>query len=189
MYPVQGMIMATTFTAAEVSALTGLDERRVRKDVEYGVLGSARPRFDLAALVYFRAVTQIGFELGVTDRRRLRAAIRKAMATKPRPKRLALSAIVALDLALVVEQVSFALNRFASWKKGLVTDDRVLGGEPVFPNTRLAVRRVGGMLLRGVPPVAVKEDYPYLRDEDLELAKLYTVAYPRLGRPREAVTR
>lgn len=64
-------------------------------------------------------------------------------------------------------------------------DAALLGGEPVFPKTRLAVRRVGGMLLRGASTRAIRSDYPYLRAQDLELAKLYAAAYPRLGRPRE----
>lgn len=38
----------------------------------------------------------------------------------------------------------------------------------------------------GTSPKEVREDYPYLDDEDLEFATLYAVAYPRVGRPREA---
>lgn len=29
-----------------------------------------------------------------------------------------------------------------------------------------------------------REDYPYLKREDIEFAKLYTMAYPKVGRPR-----
>ncbi len=35
----------------------------------------------------------------------------------------------------------------------------------------------------------VREDYPYLKDEDIEYAKFYTLAHPRVGRPREASAR
>jgi uncharacterized protein (DUF433 family) len=45
------------------------------------------------------------------------------------------------------------------------------------------------MLLKGASIDEVKEDYPYLKDEDIEFAKLYTVAYPRVGRPRETASR
>jgi hypothetical protein len=50
-------------------------------------------------------------------------------------------------------------------------------------------KTVGGMLLKGASAGDVKEDYPFLKDEDLELATLFTVAYPRVGRPREAAPR
>ncbi len=61
------------------------------------------------------------------------------------------------------------------------TNDNILGGEPVFPKSRLAVRQVGGMLIRGARPEDVREDYPYLKDEDIEFAVVYTRAYPRMG--------
>jgi uncharacterized protein (DUF433 family) len=40
------------------------------------------------------------------------------------------------------------------------------------------------MLARGAPAAEVREDYPDLTDADLDFARLYTAAYPRIGRPR-----
>ncbi len=51
--------------------------------------------------------------------------------------------------------------------------DDVLGGEPTFPNTRLAVRHIGGMLLKGGSVEEIREDYPYFDETDLEFAKLF----------------
>jgi uncharacterized protein (DUF433 family) len=182
--------MPPTLSVTEVVAITGLDERRVRKDVEYGFFGaSSPPRFDLPAIVYFRAVAELGFELGVDDRRTLHLRIRDALRAKAIPSRLALSAITDLKLGALVREVKRRLERFGTWKAKLVVDDDILGGEPVFAKSRLAVRRIGGMLLRGASPDEVKEDYPYLDDEDLVFAKQYAVAYPRVGRPREASAR
>ena len=65
------------------------------------------------------------------------------------------------------------------------SDPEILGGEPVFAKSRLAVRQIGAMLLRGASIDDVRDDYPYLTDEDIEFAKLYAEAYPRVGRPRE----
>jgi uncharacterized protein (DUF433 family) len=59
---------------------------------------------------------------------------------------------------------------FESWRAKLVVDAHVLGGEPVFPNSRLAVRHVGEMVLRGASRDEVREDYPYLEAIDLEFA-------------------
>jgi len=69
-------------------------------------------------------------------------------------------------------------DRFEAWKRTLIVDDAILGGEAVFPRTRLAVRHVGEMLLRGVAPAEIVEDYPYLKKEDLDFARMYASAKP-----------
>ncbi len=182
--------MPKALSAAEVVAFTGLEERRVRKDVEYGFFGSASPpRFELPAVVYFRAVAELGFDLGVEDRKKLYVLIRDALKAKAPPARLALSAITELKLGDIVSDVKRKLERFEAWKAKLTVDERILGGEPAFAKSRLAVRQLGGMLIKGASPADVREDYPYLKDEDIEFARLYALAYPRVGRPREASAR
>ena len=49
---------------------------------------------------------------------------------------------------------------------------------------RLAVRQIGEMARRGATVAEILEDYPYLIELDVELAKRFVTAYPRLGRPR-----
>jgi uncharacterized protein (DUF433 family) len=61
-------------------------------------------------------------------------------------------------------------DTFERWRANLVVDARILGGEPVFPKSRLAVRHVGETLLRGAAPDEVREDYPYLEALDLDFA-------------------
>jgi len=73
------------------------------------------------------------------------------------------------------------------YKKGLakiVSDKKILGGEPVFRGTRLSVRHVGGMRLNGEPMERILDDYPDLSAEDIEFAALYTAANPVAGRTR-----
>ena len=68
-------------------------------------------------------------------------------------------------------------RRYEHWKATrVVVDLQVLGGEPTFPESRLAIRRVGELLLGGVPNAEIRDDYPYLTDEDLRFASLYTRA-------------
>jgi len=174
-------------TTNEVVALFDLDERRVRKEVEHGVLdASSPPRFALPAVVYLRTLAELGFEMNlVEDRKKLYGLIRSGMTMAPRTLRIELSDITELKLDRVLGTIVDRIERFDAWKQKLVTDDRILGGEPVFPKTRLAVRHVGGMLLKGASIGEVREDYPYLDDDDLELAKVYARAYPLIGRPRE----
>ena len=174
-----------TLSTTELAALYGLDERRIRKEVEHGVFGRGRrPRFQLAAAVYMRVLEHIGFEVRVVaDRRRLYRLIR--VAVHERKLIISISPILRLDLKPVLGEVEGRFEHFRRWRDNLVVDDEILGGEPVFPKSRLAVRHVGGMLLRGVSPAEIREDYPYLKNDDLELAKLFALAYPRLGRPRD----
>jgi uncharacterized protein (DUF433 family) len=173
-------------SATEVAALAGIDEGKVRKEVENGLFSS--PTFTSGDLVYFCAIARLEIQLGVDDRRKLLDLIGTAMATPRLPARVAFGPILEIRLGRVAEDADKKLSRFEAWKSKLVIDESILGGEPVFPKSRLAVRQVGGMLLRGAPPAEVQEDYPYLKAEDLEFAPVFARAYPRMGRPRERQT-
>lgn len=175
----------TDLTPSEVVALFGLDEGRVRKDVEFNVFvrGKGPPRFALAEVVYLFALAGLGFELGVDDRRKVYRLIASALAERTPPTTLAFG-YFEVKLATAVLDVEARIARFAKWKKKLVTREDILGGEPVFPKSRLAVRQVGEMARRGAPVKEIVEDYPYLDEQDVEFAKQYVTAYPRLGRPR-----
>lgn len=173
-------------TPSEVVALFALDERRVRKDVEHGVFdrGNGPPRFALAEVVYLFAVAALGVELGVDDRKKLYRLIAGALAQRTPPKSIEFSAYLKVRLSRAVDEVEARLARFAKWKQKLVTRDDILGGEPVFPNSRLAVRQIGEMARRGAAVKEILEDYPYLDAQDIEFAKQFVAAYPRVGRPR-----
>src|SRR5260370_6483560 len=145
-----------SLTTNEVVALFGLDARRVRKEVEHGLFGeSSPPRFDLTATVYLYTVSVLGFELGaIEDRRRLYTLIANAMKKEQLPEIVELSPVADLKLVQVVGEVEDKADRFEAWERKLVTHDRFLGCEPVFPGSRLAVRHLGGWLHRGRAPAA-----------------------------------
>jgi hypothetical protein len=46
---------------------------------------------------------------------------------------------------------------------------------------RLAVRQIGDMVRRGASVKEIVEDYPYLEEEDVDFAKQYATANPRVG--------
>lgn len=170
-------------TSTEAAALTGLDERAVRKDVEHGILDAGSPpRFPEVALVYFRACASFTFHLGAQDRKRLYGDIANALESGR--VRLDLGSGWTLDLAAIAADLRRRVAAFEAWREALVIRDDILGGEPVFPGSRLAVRHIGEMLVRGADPAEVREDYPDLDERDIEFARLFTVAYPRIGRPR-----
>ena len=170
-------------TSTEAAALTGLEERAVRKDVEHGIVDAGSPpRFAEVALVYFRACGSFTFHLGAHDRKRLYGDIADAL--EAGRVRLDLGSGWTLDVAAIAADLRRRVADFEAWREALVTRDDILGGEPVFPGSRLAVRHVGEMLARGADAAEVREDYPYLGERDIEFAGLYAVAYPRIGRPR-----
>lgn len=74
-----------------------------------------------------------------------------------------------------------SIEAFETWKKSLVSDPAIMGGETVFPGSRLTVRHVGGMLERGELSSIILEDYPYLSQEDIEFAPIYVKAYPNVA--------
>jgi uncharacterized protein (DUF433 family) len=177
-------------TPSEVAALFDLDERRVRKDVEYGVLDRvpSPPRFDLAAVVYFCTIGASFLDLGVQVRKQLYQLIARALSARKPPRELELGTYLVVKLDSVVHAIEARLDDFAKWKQKLVEREDILGGEPVCPGSRLAVRQIGEMARRGASVQELLEDYPYLTERDIEFAKRFTTAYPRLGRPRARET-
>jgi uncharacterized protein (DUF433 family) len=128
-------------------------------------------------------VAGIAFELGVEDRKKLYRMIAAALHSK-KTSDLELGAHLFVRLHSVVSVVEARLSDFEKWKKKLVQRDDVLGGEPVFPKSRLAVRHIGEMARRGASVEEITSDYSSLTKQDVEFAKRYVAAYPRVGRPR-----
>jgi len=65
------------------------------------------------------------------------------------------------------------MTDFDQWRNALVTRADILGGEPVFPNGRLAVRHVGEMARRGASVDEILADYPKLSRQDVEFAQRF----------------
>ena len=151
-YPVQGLLMtASPLTVTEVAALTGVDEKRVRKEVEHGVFGpGSPPRFDLADLSTSCTLSRLGIELGVEDRAKLHGLIAEAWPLRTRPPTSQFGPVLEIKLAPFAEELrdDWPASRCGR-ERGSTIDQNILGGEPVFTKSRLAIRHVGGMLLRG----------------------------------------
>ena len=80
--------------------------------------------------------------------------------------------------------VTRLIDQFEAWKTHLVSNPQILGGEITFPGSRLSIRRIGGSLERGESLEILRQDYPYLTDEDFTFAQMYVKAYPIQGRPK-----
>lgn len=171
--------MDDTLSVNLVAALSGRDERTVRKEIEHGILGS--PQLGFPVLVYFDVLANLDLDLGVKDRGKVYQAISRAIATHATLVRL--GGILMLDITPSIAKGQKAQSEFETWQQlRVVSDPEVMGGEPTFKDSRLTVRRIGGMLSKGEPIEDIREDYPYLTDEDVKFAKIYFRAYPKLGR-------
>ena len=176
---------ALSFTPMAVAALLDMPERQVRKEAEHGILPAVTPpRFDFAALVYLRVLGMLGLDLGVDGRRHLHRLLAQAAQQDPVPETVEWLPVLTLKVGPVVREVSARVEAFEHWTEKLVTSPDILGGEPVFPSSRLAVRHIGALVEKGETAEAIREDYPYLSEEDIHFAHVYGRAYPKLGRPR-----
>jgi uncharacterized protein (DUF433 family) len=176
----------STFSPTEVAAMVQLPPKQVRKELEYQILTLASvspPRLPFSALVYFETIRLTGLSWSVADRARLYRLVAEGLTQTPAPDVVEVASVLSLKLRLVVQALDAKLGRFDAWKNTLISDSDIMGGELVFPRSRLTVRHVGEMLERSESPNVILEDYPYLSPQDLEFSHVFVKAYPRVGRP------
>ena len=173
------------FTPNEAAALVQLPPKRVYKELEYRVItsDSDTPRLSFPALIYLSLLREVNFEFSVQFRTSLYQRLVKAWSEKAKFFEVAKFLILQLDEQ--AQELSSLIEQFNHWKSELVTDVNIKGGERVFPQSRLSVRRIGTLLNKGEKPENILEDYPFLSAEDLKFAQLFVNAYPQLGRPKK----
>jgi uncharacterized protein (DUF433 family) len=177
--------MEMIFTPNEAAALVQLPPKRVYKELEYQVITSNRdvPRLRFPALIYLYLLREVNFEFSVQFRASLYQRLVKAWEEKA--KILEVAKFLILQLDQISQELSTLIEQFEQWKSQLVTDPNILGGETVFPQSRLSVRRIGNILKRGETPENIREDYPFLSELDLKFAQFFVNAYPLQGRPKK----
>ncbi len=177
--------MEAIFTPNEAAAFVYLSPKRVYKEIEYKVIQpvSDLPRLSFAALVYLRALKEINFEFSVQYRTALYQSLVKAI--EESASTLEFAKFFVLQLNSISQELSELISQFNEWKSHLVTDSNIMGGQTVFPDSRLSVHHIGKIIDREESIQAIQEDYPYLSELDLKFAPLYAKAYPLIGRPKQ----
>ncbi len=174
------------FTPTEAAAIIDLPVRFVQKAIDEGPLGAARNRkgraLDLEDLVFLYLIGRLdsGFvRLTSAAKRQLRKKLGES-----------LRASTALDIGGCVFQVKSAfrtirtrLAKLQTAKRKVVSDPEIRGGLPVIKGTRIGVYEIAAMLEQEPNEAEFLEEYPSLQAQDLEIAKIYSAAYPRRGRP------
>jgi uncharacterized protein (DUF433 family) len=176
----QAMLM----TANEAASVTGVPLRQVHRIIDAGLLEGAVKRQRNARLLNRNAL--IGLRLAHETADVLTAEGRRVVVAKliRRPRR----AVIRAD-AIVVDGRPAAkavrcFDRLTTARRLVSSTAGVLHGTPVFKGTRIPVHDIADMLTNGDTPAAIVKAYPQLNKEQVRLAAIYALAYPRRGRPR-----
>lgn len=160
--------------------------RYIQKAIDEGPLKSARRRtrrsLDFDDLVFLYTVGHVDsglVQVTAAAKKQLRKKIAESLRTGPD-----------LDIggcsfkfksALRAVRKRLALLRKA--RRKVVSDPEIRGGMPVIKGTRIGAHEIAAMLAQETNEAEFLQDYPTLKAEDLEVARIYAAAYPRRGRP------
>ena len=177
------------FTPAQASAVSALSLKAVHKLIDGHLIrprrmrvgGKTQRRLSQEQLVY------LGLEAeGV---RLLPLAVRREIArmieTSPEVEQLSISEGSALIIRVkpVRRAVKQQLARLKKAQQMAISQKEVMQGTPVYRGTRIPIELVAEMLSGGASIDEILEGYPALAREQVELAPLYVLAFPRRGRP------
>lgn len=185
-----------TFSLKETAVLAGLSERALRNEVDRGILRPRRIargrrrdlRLPAGAILYLRLVRETPFALTRTDRADLyrllvdREERRGGWTAAGNALR---SGIVTIDTAGPRRWLAERLRVYRRGLGRLASSPDVLGGEPVFAGTRISIRHIGRLALRGVETSELLADFPALTQDDIAFARIYASMKPAPGRPRK----
>lgn len=175
------------YTTAEASAITGISVQKINHYIsrELGTLGvmtrgdGKRRLLDYDGLVALRVADD--YPKSLTPSARM-AVIKETLAN-PKKKDIVLPDNVSVPVSVSRKRAADGLQRLHQAKSAIVSDPRTLQGEPCFKGTRIPVYTVAGIAsASGID--AAKITYAKLTGSQIELACLYTKAYPRRGRPK-----
>jgi uncharacterized protein (DUF433 family) len=176
----------TLFTPTEAAVLTGLSLKAVNNAIDKKTI-SAVPGEEGARLLDARALVSLSIE------RRLSAAIatpelrRKvfdALADAPRNVVSLEGGLIKIDLRQPRRELAASLRDLRRARRMVISDPEILGGDPVFRNTRVPVHVIAELVAQGSRSADLIESYPRLTAEMVRLAPVYAAAYPLRGRPR-----
>lgn len=177
--------MNQIFTPNEAAALVEISPKRIYKEIEHGIVPTTIPnhnQLSFGTLVYLRALKEINFDFSVSHRTYLHQALMTAW--EQQVSTVEFAKFFTLKVSEIGQELQDLIDRFETWKARLVSNSHILGGELIFPDSRLSVRRIGGSLERGESLEILRQDYPYLTDEDFTFALIHFKAYPSQGRPK-----
>lgn len=188
--------MDAALSLKEASVISGAPEKSIRHELAARVVRAARVgsrrRFRPQEVFYFFLVNELpsGLELDRALRRDLFELLASGKERSGRWRREARGLVLEGDVPVVLpieeflRRVEERVRTFLRGRSRVVSRPDVLSGEPVFRETRISVRFVGERAKRE-PLEALLEDYPALRPEDIDYARMYVALGRPPGRPRK----
>jgi uncharacterized protein (DUF433 family) len=181
----------------ETAVLSGAPVKSIRHELAARVVRASRSGgrrwFSPRDVVYFYLINELPIGLDKTLRKELFDLLTTAKERAGRWRRDAHGIVLEGEVPVVfpmddlMKQVDARVGAFLRGRGRLVSRPEVLGGEPVFEGTRVAVRFVGERARKGEPIEVLLEDYPALRADDIEFARMYVALGRPPGRPRKKV--
>lgn len=180
-----------TYTPAQASAVAKLPLKAIQKLIDVRLIHPRRMRsgretqrlLSPEQIVYLRLEAEGVRLLPLAERRE----VARTVVSKPEVHSIA----VAGGSALVIEveharrEVEQELKRLRRAQAMVVSDPEIMHGTPVFKGTRIPVELVAEMATEGTTVEDISAGYPALTREQVELASLYVMAFPRRGRPAQ----
>jgi uncharacterized protein (DUF433 family) len=174
----------TIRTALEKKSVTASHKRRLGKAV--------RHQFSVGDVLFIKLLAEFPFPMSRQDKQSLAQVLaRGSRQAPPWSMRGADLVYRSGDIQLSVQCKSFRqtvdrnLAAFRWGKRRVVSLPDVLGGEPVFRGTRVALRQVASLFRKGVSQQEIGEDFPNLSEQDLAYARLCSRLGEKPGRPRK----
>ena len=177
------------YTPSQVSAVTGLPLPAVHKAIEYKLIRPKRSRgghfvqrlLSKSQAVYLRMEAQGLRSLPLAARRQVAQAVERdsgidAMAISE-------GTVLLVQVKSARKHVETGLRRLAEATRMVESDPEIMRGAPVYRRTRIPVHAIADMLSQGATVAEILEGYPALTREKVELAPMYSKAFPRRGRP------
>ena len=178
-----------TYSANEAACITGVPLKQVHRFIDAGMIEGDARRGDkrvraipAEGLVCLKLAHETSGVLTLEGRRRLV----RSLVDDPGAES-ASAHCISVDLAPMRGSVQNGLALLAKARDAVSCDSSVLSGTPCIKGTRIPAHDVADMLANGDSVEALRNDFPQLTTSKIELAALYARAYPKRGRPRQAL--
>ncbi len=176
------------FTPTEAAARTRLPVKAVHNAIDRKTISTVAGRRagHATRLLDLRALMSLTLEHRLADRFMpgMRRRVFDALATAPRNRLSLDGGFLTIDLRGPRQELAASLRRLRRSLALVISDPAILGGDPVFRGTRVAVHLIATLLRQGSTEQELLEAYPRLTVEMVRLAPIYASAYPLRGRPR-----
>lgn len=176
------------FTPTEAAVLTRLTVKAVNNAIDRKAVSaiSGNRAGYVTRLLDLRALMSLTLERRLADRfaPALRREVFDALAGASRNTVLVEGGFLKIDLREPRRELATSLRTLRRARRLVCCDPDVLGGEPVFRDTRIQVHLIATLLRQGSTEAELLAGYPRLTAEMIRIAPIYADAYPLRGRPR-----